>query len=45
MLFFEMNGRFGINVNKKSSDGGIAMMKLYAMAEALSVSPCVFTWR
>lgn len=42
---FLKNGRLGISVNKKRKDGGMAMMKLYAMAEARSVSPTVFTWR
>ena len=37
--FFEINGRFGINVNKNNNDGGMAMMKLYEIADALSDSP------
>lgn len=31
-----------MSVNKNKKDGGIAMMKLKAMAEALSVNPTFF---
>ena len=44
-LLFEMKGKLGISVNRNKKEGGIAIIKLYAIAEALSVSPVVFTWR
>jgi hypothetical protein len=34
-----MKGKFGINVKRNKNDGGMAIMKLYEMAEALSVNP------
>ena len=39
MLFLGMKGRFGIRVNKKRQVGGIDMIKLKEMADALSVKP------
>lgn len=42
IAFFEKKGRLGMSVKRNKSDGGMAMMKLYAMAEARSESPCVF---
>lgn len=39
MDLFEMNGKLGISVKRNKNDGGMAMMKLYDMAEALSVNP------
>ena len=43
MVIFFIKGKFGINVNKNKNDGGIAIIKLYEIADALSVSPTVFT--
>ena len=40
-FFREINGKLGIRVNRQSREGGMAMMKLYEMADALSVNPCV----
>jgi hypothetical protein len=34
-----MNGRLGISVNKNKQVGGMDMIKLKEMAEALSVKP------
>jgi hypothetical protein len=42
MLFFGMNGRFGINVNKKRHVGGMDIIKLKEIADALSASPEIF---
>lgn len=43
MLLLEIKGRLGMRVNKNNKEGGNAMMKLYAMAAALSDKPCCFT--
>ena len=40
-----MKGRLGISVNKKSKEGGNAIIKLYAMADDRSANPCCFIWR
>jgi hypothetical protein len=39
ILFLGMNGRLGISVNKNKQVGGMDMIKLKEMAEALSVKP------
>ena len=44
MLFLETKGRLGMSVKRNSKDGGMAMMKLYEMAEARSAKPFSFTW-
>lgn len=39
MLFLGMKGRLGISVNKKRQVGGMDIIKLKEMADALSVNP------
>lgn len=39
-LRVEKKGRLGMRVKRKSSDGGIAIIKLYAIAAALSRKLC-----
>lgn len=43
ILFFGMKGRLGISVNKNRQVGGMDMIKLKEMADALSVKPDTFS--